>query len=275
MCETALQVQISSRLCKKKKSTATKPHKMQDKHTGKVAKCDIKYIFVFQHQPVYWMILITAAIPVIEVMEAILATEIWVVPVVHCHSLCFWPVRIISPARKNVLILVKIMPFDIVPCMRTRRRVIKFKRELKNPLLNTIISTQPAQADETAAGSAVFHLHPLWLLALPAVYVVRSPHRRPTFLFVAELLVLAPQLFPFPLDAILFSPPLVFYVHPLSFQSLSFHPFPFKALPLDLQPLPSDLQPLPFLPLPDGLQVLLPLPALACAVPTQNQELRS
>lgn len=129
-----------------------------------------------------------------------------------------------------------------------------------------ITSTQAAQADETAAGSAVFHRHPLCLLALPAVYVVRSPHRRPTFLFVAELLVLAPQLFSFPLNAILFSSPFVFYVHPLSFQSFSFHPLSFKALPLDLQSLPSDLQPLPFFPFPDGLQVLLSLPALTCAV---------
>lgn len=131
----------------KKKSTATKPHlknKMQTKHTVKAAKCWHEMHFCLsisgntvevRHQPIYWMVLITATIPVIKVMEAILATEIWMVPIIHCHSFCLWPVWIISPERTNTLILVKIVTFYIVPSfqtVQTRRMVSKFKRELKN-----------------------------------------------------------------------------------------------------------------------------------------------
>lgn len=60
------------------------------------------------------MVLVPATIPVVEVVEAILAAEVRVVPVIHCHSFCLWPVRIISPERRNMLILVKVITFDTV-----------------------------------------------------------------------------------------------------------------------------------------------------------------
>lgn len=104
------------------------------------------------------------------------------------------------------------------------------------------------------------------MLPLPAVNVIGPSHGRAAFLFVAQLLVLPSQLLPFSLDAILFPPPFMLYVHPLSLQSLSLHPLSLKPLPFNFQSLTSNLKPLPFLAFPDGLQVLLPLPPLTGAV---------
>lgn len=111
-------------------------------------------------------------------------------------------------------------------------------------------------------------------MALPAIYVIGSPHGRAPLLLVAQLLVLAPQLLPLALDPVLLPPPLVLDVHPFPFQPLPLHPFPFQALPFDFQSLPSNLEPLPLFPFADGLEVLLPLPALACAVGTETEVTR-
>lgn len=87
-----------------------------------------------RQQPVYWMVLITATIPVIEVMEAILATKIWMVPIVHCHSFCFWPVWIISPEIKGTLILVRLNNFWYCsfPPHYANQEHVSSKRQQKN-----------------------------------------------------------------------------------------------------------------------------------------------
>lgn len=123
-------------------------------------------------------------------------------------------------------------------------------------------------------GSDISHWHHQDLVALPAIYVIGSPHGRAPLLLIAQLLMLAPQLLPLALDPVLLPPPLVLDVHPFPFQPLPLHPFPFQALPFNFQPLPSDLQPLPLLPLADGLEVLLPLPALAGAVWAETEVTR-
>lgn len=141
---------------------------------------------------------------------------------------------------------------------------------------------QPTTADgiwiafySTGSGGRTWQPHlPLASSALPAIYVIWSSHCRPTFLFIAQLLMLASQLFSFSLNAILFSSPFVFYVHSLSFQSFSFHALSFKTLPFNFQSLTSNLEPLPFFSFPDGLQVLLSLPTLTCAILTETKGYR-
>lgn len=53
-----------------------------------------------------------ATIPVVEVVEAILAAEVRMVPIVHRHPLRFRPVRIIPPDRK-MFVLIQFVTFDI------------------------------------------------------------------------------------------------------------------------------------------------------------------
>lgn len=249
----------------------------------------IYFVFCFQaavdinHQPVYWMLLVTPTIPVIEVMEAILATEVWVVPVIHGHSFCLWPVWIIPPERKNRLISAQIMPFDIVPPSKPTEgqfsskgcwKTWAIKHNATNNCWERVYGFFQSRQTRQNLGSAISHWHHQDLVALPAIYVIGSPHGRSPLLLVAQLLVLAPQLLPLTLDPVLLPPPLVLDVHSFPFQPLPLHPFPFQALPFNFQSLPSDLQPLPLLPLADGLEVLLPLPALAGAIWTETEVTR-
>lgn len=59
------------------------------------------------------MILVSAAVPVVEVMEAVLAHKLRVVSVIQRHSLRLWPVWIISSARQETN-LVQISFLDLL-----------------------------------------------------------------------------------------------------------------------------------------------------------------
>lgn len=97
----------------------------------------------------------------------------------------------------------------------------------------------------------------------PAVRIIRPPHGRSPLLLVAQLLLLASQLFPLPLDSLLFPPPFLLYVHPFPLQPLPLQAFSVQALPLEFQPLPLPLQPLPLIPLVNGCKALLPVSPLS------------
>lgn len=162
---------------------------MQTKHTVKAEKRATKHIFLsFQaavevrHQPVYWMLLVTPTVPVIEVMEAILATEVWVVPVIHGHSFCLWPVRIIPPERINSLLSAQIMPFDTVPPSKPKERQLSLEEcrktwPVKHDHLNATSNCwehvygffQSRQMRQKLAGTFPTGISRIWWLYLPSM----------------------------------------------------------------------------------------------------------
>lgn len=93
----------------------------------------------------------------------------------------------------------------------------------------------------------------------PAVRIIRPPHGRSPLLLVAQLLLLASQLFPLPLDSLLFPSPFLLYVHPFPLQPLSLQALSVQALPLEFQPFPLPLEPLSLIPLVNGCKTLLPI----------------
>lgn len=97
----------------------------------------------------------------------------------------------------------------------------------------------------------------------PAVRIVRPPHGRSPLLLIAQLLLLASQLFPLPLDSLLFPSPLLLYVHPFPLQPLPLQTLSVQALPLEFQPFPLPLKPLSLIPLMNDCEALLPVSPLS------------